>query len=219
MTDVSRIVWDLPIVVIDTETSGLPDAGGRCVEIAAVRFESGLPVARYSTLVNPGHPIPAEATAIHGIKDADVVGKPSLPEAASEMIAVCRGAVPCAYQAHFDRAILHAEVTGNDCLAFDPAQSWLDVLVLVKHFDRFVKGKGRNKLAAACARHGIELSGAHRAEADAIATGGLLWTFKPKLGDITAEHLIARCDERRAEQEREFQAWLAKQPRREDAAQ
>lgn len=215
MLDLSQSIWSLPVVVIDTETTDLPERGGRCVEIAAVRYEDGLPVARFSSLVNPQCLIPESATAIHGIKDADVEHKPTLAELAGDLLKVCSGAVPCAYSANFDRAILHAEIQGRDCLAFDPSWAWIDVLVMVKHFDRFVKGSGRHKLANACARHGIEIKGAHRAEADAIATGALLWTFKSKLGDVSAEHLIQRCEERRAEQERDFQKWLARQPKRE----
>lgn len=219
MMDLKRAIFELPVAVLDFETTGLPENGGRACEVAAIRYEDGLPVARFSSLVNPGCKIPPEAVAVHGIRDADVAGAPTLPELAGGLLRICEGAVPCAYQAPFDRHMLHQEVTGLDCLAFDPAQSWIDVLVLVRHFDRWERGKGRHKLANACKRHGIELSGAHRAEADAIATGALLWAFKKRLGDVTAEQLIKRCDERRAEQDAEFRAWLAKQPPREGAAE
>ncbi len=217
MTDLARNVWDCAVVVIDTETTDLADRGGKCCEVAAVRFESGIPVARFSSLIDPGCEIPAAARAIHGISTADVAGKPRLTDVAGELMRVCNGAVPAAYSANFDRAVIHAEITGTDCLAFDPTQSWIDVLVLVKHFDAKVGGKGRHKLVNACARHGITIEGAHRAQADAIATGGLLWAFKKRLGNITAAQLIKRCDERRAEQEKDFQAWLARQPKKEAA--
>lgn len=216
MTDLSSSVWDLPVVVIDTETTGLPP-DGRCVEIAAVRYERGLPVARFSSLIFPGCPIPAEATAIHGIKDDDVLRKPRLAEVSGDLMRVCNGAVPCAYSANFDRAILHAEIQGDDCMTFDPEQAWIDVLVLVKHFDRWAKGKGRHRLTSTCARHGIALEGAHRAEADAIATGALLWSFKGKVGDMSAEKLIAAICKRRAEQEADFARWRASQSKKEAA--
>lgn len=209
--DLSTCVWSLPVAVLDTETTGLVDHGGRVCEIAVVRYEGGFPVARYSSLINPGLPIPESATNVHGISDADVAGKPRLPEVAGELLRVCAGAVTCAYNAPFDRAMLHAEITGTDCHAFDPEQSWIDPLVLVRHFDQKVSGKGRNKLENACARRGITLEGAHRALADALATGALLWTFKAKLGDISAADLIAKCDQRRAEQDLEFNKWRARQ--------
>lgn len=217
LPDLTTCVWALPIVVIDTETTGLPEDGGRVCEIAAVRFEQGVPVAKYATLINPGCAMPEAATAVHGIKDADVAGKPALPDVAHELLRVCDGAVTAAYAATFDRHMLHAQIQGTDCHAFDPAQSWIDVYPLVKHFDRYVSGKGKNKLEAACARRNIIIEGAHRAMADAIACGVLLHRFQQKLGKISAAHLIRRCDERRAEQEAEFQQWLAKQKQREAA--
>ena len=216
--DLTSCVWRLPVVVVDTETTGLPKDGGRVCEIAAVRFEDGVPVSRFATLIDPGHPIPESATKVHKITDADVAGKPRLPDVAGDLLRVCAGAVTAAYNAPFDKAMLHAEITGTDCHAFDPSQSWIDPLVLVRHFDRKVSGKGKNKLENACARRGITLEGAHRSMADALATGALLWTFKAKLGDISAAVLIAKCDQRRDEQEREFQAWLARQKAKESAA-
>jgi len=210
MIDLSRPFHQLATVVIDTETTGIGD-DDRIVEIATVRYEDCFPVAKWCSLVDPGIDIPDAATAIHGISNADVRGMPALEDVAGELLRVSKDAVPCAYSANFDRAMLHKQISGADCLAFDPAQSWIDVLVLVRHFDRRVSGKGKNKLEKACARHGITLEGAHRALADALACGGLLWAFKPRLRDMRAADLIRRCDERRAEQERDFQEWLARQ--------
>jgi DNA polymerase-3 subunit epsilon len=218
MIDLSTCIWRLPVAVLDFETTGLPEQGGRACEVAAVRFEDGIPVARFSSLINPGVPIPAEASAIHKITDADVAGKPSLPEVASDLLRVCQGAVPCAYSAMFDRHMLHQEISGTECPAFDPSQSWVDPLVIIRDVDKFVSGAGKNKLEVACKRHGVVLEGAHRALADCLATGGLLWALKKRIGDISAGDLIRRCDKRREIQDAEFQAWLAKQPKRESAA-
>jgi DNA polymerase III epsilon subunit-like protein len=201
--------------VLDTETTGLPESGGRVCEVAVVRFEQGVPVSRFSSLIDPGCPIPAEATAVHKITDADVAGKPSLPDIAHELFRVCDGAVTAAYAASFDRHMIHAQIQGKDCHAFDPEQSWIDVLPLVRHYDRFVSGKGRNKLTAACARRNIIVEGAHRAMADAMACGFLLHRFQQRLGNPSAAQLIARCDARRVEQDAEFQKWLARQPKKE----
>ncbi|MET9294851.1 3'-5' exonuclease [Streptomyces sp. NPDC003077] len=59
--------------IVDTETTGLT-ATSRIVEIA-VTTASGKVLL--NTLVNPGEPIPAEATALHGITDAMVADAPS----------------------------------------------------------------------------------------------------------------------------------------------
>jgi DNA polymerase-3 subunit epsilon len=217
--DLSRPWHELPIVVIDVETTGIGD-DARVVDVAAVRFEAGLPVARFSSLVNPGVPIPAEATAVHGVTDEMVAGAPILADALNDgsWLRVCKWAVPCAYNAPFDRRFIEPELVSSRALditypVVDTDLSWIDPLVLVKHFDRYEKGKGRHKLEAACLRHGVEMTGAHRAEADALACGGLLWAFKPKLGNVSAATLIRRCDERRVEQEADYQRWKASQPK------
>lgn len=207
--DLSQPWHTLPIAVVDTESTGIGD-DARVVEIACVRYESGCPVARWSSLINPGVPIPEEATKVHGITDDMVKGAPCLTQVAGDILRVAKGAVPCAYNAPYDRRLLHAEITGTDCLAFDPGSPWIDVLVIVRDIDKYVGGQGRHKLVNACARRGIEITGAHRALADALATGGLLWTFKNRLGDMSAAKLLARTEARRAAQEAEFQAYRAR---------
>lgn len=61
-------------LILDTETTGL-DARARIVEISLINAESGDVV--YTSLVNPNLSIPCEATAIHGITDADVANAPT----------------------------------------------------------------------------------------------------------------------------------------------
>jgi DNA polymerase-3 subunit epsilon/CBS domain-containing protein len=70
----------LDAVVIDTEATGLDPRKARVVEIAAVRIIGGRIAVgdTFQSLVNPGRPIPAEATAIHGIDDARVASAPDL---------------------------------------------------------------------------------------------------------------------------------------------
>lgn len=209
--------WDaLPVVVIDTETTGLsPDDGHAVVDIAAVRFEGGRAVGRFSTYVNPGRLIPPESTAIHGITDAAVKDAPALKDVAGDLARVCDGAIPCAYNSTFDRAFLHASITGTDCAAFDPSfPGWLCPLVVVREVDRFVAGKGRHKLEATCKRWGVEMDGpAHRALTDATAAGRLLFRLLERgaVRSCPADRMLAHTEKKRAEHERDFQAWFARQ--------
>ncbi|NJO38521.1 MAG: 3'-5' exonuclease, partial [Rhizobiales bacterium] len=66
----------LAAVVVDTETTGLNVRTDRIVQIGAVRLADGRieRSASFDVLIDPGMPIPPEATAIHGIDDADVAG-------------------------------------------------------------------------------------------------------------------------------------------------
>jgi len=80
---VRRSLNALPVAgFIDVETTGLNPARDEVVEFAialfAFRPDSGEImgiVGKYAGLRDPGRPIPKDASAIHGIRDADVRGK------------------------------------------------------------------------------------------------------------------------------------------------
>lgn len=70
------------VAVVDTETTGLYPSRDRLVEIAVMLLEVETATGRlvrvlesYQELNDPGRPIPAQATAIHGITDAMVRGR------------------------------------------------------------------------------------------------------------------------------------------------
>lgn len=61
---------------LDTETTGFSPASGHSIVQIAIVDEAGRPLI--DTLVNPQRSIPFQATAVHGITDAMVRGKPTL---------------------------------------------------------------------------------------------------------------------------------------------
>jgi DNA polymerase III epsilon subunit family exonuclease len=65
---------------IDLETTSKDIKTARIVEVAAVRVRDGHPVAEFHTLVQPGIPIPADASKLHQITDAMVAGAPAFEE-------------------------------------------------------------------------------------------------------------------------------------------
>lgn len=97
------------VVAFDTETTGL-HTGARLVEIAAVKFIQGREVKRLVSLVNPGVPIPYQATAIHGITDRMVRGQPRAAEVLEPFLAFIEGATLTAHYASFDLRILADEL-------------------------------------------------------------------------------------------------------------
>lgn len=206
-------LWsEVPTVWIDTETTGVKPGTDRCVQVAVVRFENGLPVGSAQSFVDPGVPIPEAATAIHGITDVAVKGAPSIEHfmARADVKALLESAQPAAYNAPFDRHFVPP-------FGEDWTWPWLDALSLVRKVDRYEKGPGRHKLEATCKRHGIELTGAHDAGADAKAAGQLFY----KLGLATFPDGYSLGSalgwQRRSEAEEwhRFNAWLSAQPPRE----
>ena len=75
------------LVVFDLETTGLSVSKDKIVQIAIVKiFADGRPSIERCRLINPGIPIPAETSAIHGIFDIDVENEPKFEEVANGLI-------------------------------------------------------------------------------------------------------------------------------------
>jgi DNA polymerase-3 subunit epsilon len=91
---------------VDVETTGIDAATCAVVEVACQIVEAGQVVATFESLVDPGCPIPPFVTAIHGIDDGMVAGKPRLRDLMPTLLDHCRGAVIVAHNAAFDRRFL-----------------------------------------------------------------------------------------------------------------
>ena len=175
---------ELPLVCIDTETTGRDPALDRVVEIGCVFFFKAGVTERKSWLINPECPIPKEASDVHGIKDEDVASAPKFEEIASELTSALVGHVPVAYNAEFDRDFLMAELGRVDLSlttmppAFRKGVEWLDPLTWARELQKDAKSKA---LGEVCERLGIELVRAHRATDDAEAAVRVLAAFA---GDI-----------------------------------
>jgi DNA polymerase III subunit epsilon len=166
-----HVMTELPIVAIDTETTGRDPSTDRVVEVACVRWERGEVVLRKSWLVNPGRPIPKEAFDVHGISDEAVKDAPAFDAIVPELIEALRGAIPLAYNAEFDRKQLMSEIGRVGTPSAPPPAlqknvEWLDPLVWARELQKLEKSRA---LAEVAARLGIELNQAHRATDDAEA--------------------------------------------------
>lgn len=192
---------DLPWAVIDFETTGWHvDGNDRVLEIAVVRMHHGQVIDLYSSLINPQRPIPWEASNVHGIYGQHVATAPRFIDVLPRFAALTNGAVPVAYQEQFDRRFMRAELRrsgfhdGLGTPALDLGwPRWVDPLTWVRSIDRFVEnGKASHKLGVACQRWGIGLDQGHRAQADATATGKLLWAMAADIGRMTTSELLRR---------------------------
>ena len=176
----SHGVLDLPLVCIDTETTGRDTEQDRVVELGCVFFREGAIAERLSWLLNPGRPIPQESIDVHGIRDQDVEAAPPFGEVAQTILGALAGAVPVAYNAEFDRSFLLAELRRADALggelppAVRDGVEWLDPLVWARELQKDEKSRS---LSEVCGRLGIEMGRAHRAADDAEATLKVLVEF------------------------------------------
>lgn len=214
--------WDAqPIVVVDFETTGPDPATCEPVEMGLVRFEKGESVGSWSTLIHPRVEIPAEATEVHGITDAMILEAPFAEDVEIPAYLI-EDAIPCAYNETFDRLV------AARCIPSLPdhirrARAWIDPCVMAQVVDKWARGAGRFKLSKTCERQGIVLNDAHRVEVDCMATGALLFVLAPQLRDgkgiagMPLADVLYAQQVRRAERDRDFLTWLAKQPPREAA--
>jgi DNA polymerase III epsilon subunit-like protein len=203
---------DLTWLCIDTETTGIDPSRDRIVELAAVVFHHGEPVRRMGMLVNPEMPIPEEATAIHGIRDEDVAGCPTLQQLQERFLRHVRAAdVLVGYNWPFDAGFLKAGLgdAWSEAIAAKPV---LDALVVVRLDDvgRYWKGPGRHRLERAAEQLGLAWEGkAHRASSDCMMTCRLLWRLRAHLPEDAVE-AARKLDAERVKQEQAFAAWQAK---------
>jgi DNA polymerase-3 subunit epsilon len=142
-------------ILFDTETTGLdPLNGDRIIEIACLELERDLPTGRvFHQLIDPERDIPADATRIHGLSNADLVGKPRFAEIAPALLEFIADSPMVAHNAPFDFGFLDMEL-GRLKLPRLGADRMICTLVLAKA--RFPGLP--NSLDALCRRFGIDLS-------------------------------------------------------------
>ncbi|MGH7665328.1 MAG: UvrD-helicase domain-containing protein [Gemmatimonadaceae bacterium] len=101
--------------VIDLETTSNDAKGAEIVDIAAVRVRGGEIAEHFESLIRPRSAIPAVASEIHGIHDADVAGAPRFEEAWPRFRAFCGRDVVVAHNGYgFDFRILKRMVTAQE---------------------------------------------------------------------------------------------------------
>jgi DNA polymerase III subunit epsilon len=103
------LLEDATYVVVDLETTGLrPGQSGIC-EIGAVRLRGFEVEAEFETLVDPGQPIAAGASAVTGLRNEHLRGAPRPGEAVRSFLEFAGDAVLVAHNARFDLAFLDRE--------------------------------------------------------------------------------------------------------------
>jgi len=71
-----------PIIFFDLETTGISITQDRIVQIGAIKVMPDGSEEVKNVLINPTIPIPAGATAVHGISDEEVKDKPKFRQIA-----------------------------------------------------------------------------------------------------------------------------------------
>ncbi|GGR79866.1 3'-5' exonuclease [Streptomyces humidus] len=216
--------YEGPLAAFDTETTGVDVETDRIVSAALVVQDAPGARPRVSRwLVNPGVPVPAGATEVHGLTDDHLQRNGRWPspvmseiaELLAEQAAAARPLV--VMNAPFDLTLLDRELRRHrasslgDRLGSAPLRV-LDPRVLDKHLDRY--RKGRRTLTDLCAHYEVTLAEAHDAAADALAAlevvRALGRRFAARLERLSPAELHTLQTTWHAAQARGLQAWFAR---------
>ena len=156
---------DRPLVCFDLETTGTDVATDRIVQIGLIRVEPDGTRLSFESLVDPGRPIPPEATAVHGITDAQVAGQPTFVQLVDRVMDLLEGADLAGYNSlGFDLPLLMEECERAGRPLRTEGRRHVDAMRI------FHRMEPRDLTAALRFYCGQELTDAHSALADATAT-------------------------------------------------
>jgi DNA polymerase III subunit epsilon len=157
---------DPRVIYLDTETTGF----GPRAEIVDIAVVNAAGEVVLESLVQPNRRIPADATAIHGITNADVKNAPAWCELYEDLLRVLAGRRVIVYNVIFDRQMVNQACDRYSLPA--PAADWECAMRKYAGFygnwDAGKRWYRFQKLERAVLAFGAE-PGGHRAAADAIA--------------------------------------------------
>ena len=157
-------------VVVDLETTGLRPGSAQICEIGAVRVRGLTVEAEFQTLVDPGMPLGAGASALTGLTSRQLRGAPPPAVAVHRFLAFAGDAVLVAHNARFDLAFLDRETVGLTGSRL--AAPVVDTVALAR---RLLAGRvPRASLAQLAWFLGTSVQPCHRALPDAQATAEVL---------------------------------------------
>jgi len=154
-----------PIIFFDLETTGINTSTDRIVEISILKiYPNGKELSK-TLRINPEMDIPAAATEVHGITNADVKDCPSFKMIAKDLVSLMEDADIAGYNSNkFDVPLLAEEFLRAE-INFDlKKRNFIDIMVI------FMKKEPRTLEAAYKFYCDKELKDAHSALADTKAT-------------------------------------------------
>ncbi|ATW24579.1 exonuclease domain-containing protein [Candidatus Formimonas warabiya] len=155
-------------VVLDFETTGLSATDDKIIEIAAVRYINYEEIDSFTTLVNPGIPIPAGATEVNHITDEMVRHAPRIGDVLPDLIKFIGESIIIAHNASFDMGFFKWNAAQSGGEISNPV---IDTLSVSR---KMFPELHNHKLGTVVEHLGISINNAHRALNDAKATGQIM---------------------------------------------
>lgn len=174
---------DNRLYACDFESTGVDPETARIVTAAVAIVGGGLETDTLTLLADPGIPIPAEASAIHGIstEHARAHGHPAkdvLFVVLNALAARMPGCAVVCHNARYDLTLLDREARRHGLTPLidrEPVLHVVDTRVVDLHLDRF--RRGQRTLVDLCRHYGARMDQAHDAAFDAIAAARVAWVI------------------------------------------
>jgi len=171
-------------VVLDVETTGLNPEEHRIIELCLLTVQDGEHEEVWTSRFNPEGPV--SKTEIHGITDADVVNAPLFRDSLEQLTMRIQDVVLVAHNARFDLAFLRAEFGRASYKS-----PWLPSICTLQASNYYQPHLSRRRLADCCEDVGIQITDAHSASGDSIATAQLFHYYlnpskkpEPRIEDL-----------------------------------
>ena len=169
-----------PIIFFDLETTGTNITHDRSVEISIIKVLPSGEEQERTRRINPEMPIPAEATAIHHITDADVANEPTFRQLAKSLAEIFADCDIAGFNSNrFDIPLLLEEFHRAGIVLDLSKTRFVDVQTI------YHKMEPRNLSAAYKYYCGQDLEAAHSANADTRATLEVLKAQLDKYPELT----------------------------------
>ncbi|MDE6434393.1 MAG: topoisomerase DNA-binding C4 zinc finger domain-containing protein [Lachnospiraceae bacterium] len=150
--------------VFDLETTGTSPKNDLIIEISAVKVRDGQVTDTFSSLVNPGRPIPYGATAVNGISDDMVADQPALDIVFPRFLAFIGDDVLVGHNIHtFDMKFIWK--AAEELCGKTISNDYVDTLPMAR---RCLLELSHHRLVDIAAYYGISTAGAHRALNDCL---------------------------------------------------
>ncbi len=180
----------MDFIAFDLETTGTVAGVDQIVEIGAVRYINNQPEGTFSTLVDPKRSMPAGATAVNGITDDMLVGKPLIEDLLEAFAEFCSDLPLVAHNAPFDTQFLKADIEKHELPG--PRGVVLDTLPISR---KVFPGLANYKLGTLIQHLDLPAGQFHRAEEDASYCGNLFIEIMKKIFNpgetVVIDNLIA----------------------------
>jgi DNA polymerase-3 subunit epsilon len=175
----TNLALNRPLAVIDLETTGVDTQTARIVELSIQRIDPSGHTEQHTLRINPGVPIPPEATAVHGITDAAVAAEPPFGDVAPGLLDLLDGCDLCGFNLkRFDLRVLYLEFLRAGLTLS------LDDMALIDPMEIFHAYERRDLTTAVRFYLGRDHAGAHSAAADAIAAAEVLDAMLARYADL-----------------------------------